>query len=90
MLQVLRRCGGSVKLVDVSSELSQLIRQPGLKRWKVCVCCDQLTIYLLSQNFEENICNINEQICSLPIHPKVLVCISSLRILLETMPSYIM
>ncbi|KAG5041150.1 hypothetical protein JHK85_013626 [Glycine max] len=34
-LQVLRRCGGSVKLVDVSSELSQLIRQPGLKRWKM-------------------------------------------------------
>ncbi|RZC12937.1 tRNA (cytosine(34)-C(5))-methyltransferase isoform C [Glycine soja] len=33
--EVLRRCGGSVKLVDVSSELSQLIRQPGLKRWKI-------------------------------------------------------
>ncbi|TKY60254.1 tRNA (cytosine(34)-C(5))-methyltransferase [Spatholobus suberectus] len=33
--EVLRRCGGSVKLVDVSSELPQLIRRPGLKRWKV-------------------------------------------------------
>ncbi|GAU19133.1 hypothetical protein TSUD_79560 [Trifolium subterraneum] len=32
---VLRRCGESVKLVDVSSELPQLIRRPGLKRWKV-------------------------------------------------------
>ena len=47
-------------------------------------------IFLRSQSFEENTCNINKQICSLPIHPKVLVCISSLRILLETMPSYIM
>jgi len=37
MLQVLRRCGGSVKLLDVSSELPQLIRRPGLKRWKVCL-----------------------------------------------------
>ncbi|KAK7306103.1 hypothetical protein VNO77_44023 [Canavalia gladiata] len=34
--EVLRRCGGSVVLVDVSSELPQLIRRPGLKRWKVC------------------------------------------------------
>ncbi|XP_004502409.1 uncharacterized protein [Cicer arietinum] len=34
--EVLRRCGGSVELVDVSSELPQLIRRPGLKRWKVC------------------------------------------------------
>ncbi|KEH20796.1 tRNA (cytosine(34)-C(5))-methyltransferase-like protein [Medicago truncatula] len=33
--EVLRRCGESVKLVDVSSELPQLIRRPGLKRWKV-------------------------------------------------------
>ncbi|RDX78380.1 tRNA (cytosine(34)-C(5))-methyltransferase, partial [Mucuna pruriens] len=33
--EVLRRCGGSVKLLDVSSELPQLIRRPGLKRWKV-------------------------------------------------------
>jgi multisite-specific tRNA:(cytosine-C5)-methyltransferase len=32
----LRRCGESVKLVDVSSELPQLIRRPGLKSWKVC------------------------------------------------------
>ncbi|KAE9610312.1 putative tRNA (cytosine(34)-C(5))-methyltransferase [Lupinus albus] len=33
--EVLRRCGGSVELVDVSSELPQLIRRPGLKSWKV-------------------------------------------------------
>ncbi|XP_061336578.1 uncharacterized protein LOC133283693 [Gastrolobium bilobum] len=34
--EVLRRCEGSIELVDVSSELPQLIRRPGLKRWKVC------------------------------------------------------
>ncbi|RZB73180.1 tRNA (cytosine(34)-C(5))-methyltransferase isoform A [Glycine soja] len=34
--EVLRRGGGSIELVDVSSELPQLIRRPGLKRWKVC------------------------------------------------------
>ncbi|BAT73408.1 uncharacterized protein HKW66_Vig0011380 [Vigna angularis] len=33
--EVLRRCGGSIELVDVSSELPQLIRRPGLKKWKV-------------------------------------------------------
>ncbi|XP_061344392.1 uncharacterized protein LOC133290324 [Gastrolobium bilobum] len=33
--EVLQRCGGSVKLLDVSSELPQLIRRSGLKRWKV-------------------------------------------------------
>nr|XP_027186091.1 tRNA (cytosine(34)-C(5))-methyltransferase-like [Cicer arietinum] len=33
--EVLRRCGGSVELVDVSSELPQLIRRSSLKRWKV-------------------------------------------------------
>ncbi|XP_020233288.1 tRNA (cytosine(34)-C(5))-methyltransferase [Cajanus cajan] len=33
--EVLRRCGGSVELLDVSSELPQLIRRPGLKKWKV-------------------------------------------------------
>lgn len=35
-LQILRRCGGSVELLDVSSELPQLVRRPGLKKWKVC------------------------------------------------------
>nr|XP_016440804.1 PREDICTED: tRNA (cytosine(34)-C(5))-methyltransferase-like [Nicotiana tabacum] len=29
------RCGGSVELVDVSGELPQLVRRPGLKKWKV-------------------------------------------------------
>ncbi|KAA8530822.1 hypothetical protein F0562_005553 [Nyssa sinensis] len=33
--EILRRCGGSIELVDVSSELPQLIRRPGLKKWKV-------------------------------------------------------
>ncbi|XP_042485041.1 RNA cytosine-C(5)-methyltransferase NSUN2-like isoform X2 [Macadamia integrifolia] len=33
--EILRRCGGSVELLDVSSELPQLIRRPGLKKWKV-------------------------------------------------------
>ncbi|KAL8265684.1 hypothetical protein R6Q59_003028 [Mikania micrantha] len=33
--EILRRCGDSVELVDVSSELPQLIRRPGLKCWKV-------------------------------------------------------
>ncbi|XP_054822027.1 uncharacterized protein LOC129320546 isoform X2 [Prosopis cineraria] len=33
--EILRRCGGSVELVDVSHELLQLVRRPGLKRWKV-------------------------------------------------------
>ncbi|KAI7738003.1 hypothetical protein M8C21_011343 [Ambrosia artemisiifolia] len=33
--EILRRCGDSVELVDVSSELPQLIRRPGLKSWKV-------------------------------------------------------
>ncbi|XP_060186199.1 uncharacterized protein LOC132615602 [Lycium barbarum] len=33
--EVLRRCGESVELVDVSSEIPQLVRRPGLKKWKV-------------------------------------------------------
>ncbi|XVF17295.1 hypothetical protein REPUB_Repub10bG0107400 [Reevesia pubescens] len=33
--EILRRCGGSVELVDVSDELPQLIRRPGLIKWKV-------------------------------------------------------
>ncbi|MQL73193.1 hypothetical protein Taro_005539, partial [Colocasia esculenta] len=33
--EVLRRCGSSVELLDVSAELPQLIRRPGLKKWKV-------------------------------------------------------
>ncbi|KAK4353914.1 hypothetical protein RND71_026108 [Anisodus tanguticus] len=34
VVEILRRCGGSVELVDVSSELPQLVRRPGLKKWK--------------------------------------------------------
>lgn len=37
LFQILRRCGDSVELVDVSAELPQLIRRPGLKSWKVCL-----------------------------------------------------
>lgn len=33
--EILRRCGDSVDLVDVSGELPQLVRRPGLKKWKV-------------------------------------------------------
>lgn len=33
--EILRRCGGTVELVDVSGELPQLVRRPGLKTWKV-------------------------------------------------------
>ncbi|KVI03160.1 Bacterial Fmu (Sun)/eukaryotic nucleolar NOL1/Nop2p [Cynara cardunculus var. scolymus] len=33
--EILRRCGDSVELVDVSTELPQLICRPGLKSWKV-------------------------------------------------------
>lgn len=36
-LQVLRRCEGTVELVDVSTELPQLARRPGLKKWKVSI-----------------------------------------------------
>ncbi|KAJ4714480.1 tRNA (Cytosine(34)-C(5))-methyltransferase [Melia azedarach] len=32
--EILRKCGGCVQLVDVSSELPQLVRRPGLKKWK--------------------------------------------------------
>ncbi|KAK6923360.1 SAM-dependent methyltransferase RsmB/NOP2-type [Dillenia turbinata] len=34
--EILRRCGGSVELVDVSNELPLLKRRPGLAQWKVC------------------------------------------------------
>lgn len=33
--EILRRCGGAIELIDVSSELPQLARRPGLKKWKV-------------------------------------------------------
>lgn len=34
--EVLRKCGGCVELLDVSSELPQLMRRPGHRKWKVC------------------------------------------------------
>jgi len=37
--KILRKCGGSVELVDVSSELPQLVRRPGVRKWKVCYFC---------------------------------------------------
>ncbi|KAG2644005.1 RNA cytosine C(5)-methyltransferase NSUN2-like [Panicum virgatum] len=33
--EILRRCGDSVELLDVSSELPELARRPGLSTWKV-------------------------------------------------------
>ncbi|KAJ3707327.1 hypothetical protein LUZ61_011032 [Rhynchospora tenuis] len=33
--EILRRCEGSVELLDVSNELAGLVRRPGLKTWKV-------------------------------------------------------
>ncbi|EFH45197.1 predicted protein, partial [Arabidopsis lyrata subsp. lyrata] len=33
--EILRRCGCSVELVDVSDKLPELIRRPGLTKWKV-------------------------------------------------------
>ncbi|KAF8012244.1 hypothetical protein BT93_I0394 [Corymbia citriodora subsp. variegata] len=33
--EILRRCGASVELVDVSRELPRLVRRPGLRKWKV-------------------------------------------------------
>ncbi|WCJ31923.1 RNA cytosine-C(5)-methyltransferase NSUN2 [Euphorbia peplus] len=33
--EILRKCEGSVELVDVSSDLPQLVRRPGLRKWKV-------------------------------------------------------
>ncbi|EPS58455.1 hypothetical protein M569_16359 [Genlisea aurea] len=33
--KVLRQCRGAIELLDVSGELPQLARRPGLKRWKV-------------------------------------------------------
>ncbi|CAN6679716.1 unnamed protein product [Malus baccata var. baccata] len=33
--EILRRGGGSVELIDVSSELPHLVRRPGLKKWKI-------------------------------------------------------
>ena len=33
--QILRRCGDSVELLDVSNELPELARRPGLSTWKV-------------------------------------------------------
>ncbi|KAM7529315.1 hypothetical protein LguiB_032725 [Lonicera macranthoides] len=33
--EILRRCEGSIELLDVSTELPQLVRRPGLKKWKV-------------------------------------------------------
>ncbi|XP_026391156.1 tRNA (cytosine(34)-C(5))-methyltransferase-like [Papaver somniferum] len=33
--EILRRCWGSVELLDVSTELPQLVRRPGIKSWKV-------------------------------------------------------
>ena len=33
--ELLERCGGAVELVDVSGEMTELKRLPGMKHWKV-------------------------------------------------------
>jgi len=33
--ELLERCGGAVELVDVSGEMTELRRLPGMKHWKV-------------------------------------------------------
>ncbi|KMT08571.1 hypothetical protein BVRB_6g138510 [Beta vulgaris subsp. vulgaris] len=33
--EILRRCGDSVELLDVSDVIPELVRRPGLKKWKV-------------------------------------------------------
>ncbi|CAN0859746.1 RNA cytosine C(5)-methyltransferase NSUN2 [Linum grandiflorum] len=33
--EILRKCGGSVELLDVSNERPDLVRRPGLRKWKV-------------------------------------------------------
>ncbi|KAL3845150.1 hypothetical protein ACJIZ3_002553 [Penstemon smallii] len=33
--EILRRCGGTIELMDVSTLLPQLVRRPGLKKWKI-------------------------------------------------------
>ncbi|KAL0543244.1 hypothetical protein IC582_018334 [Cucumis melo] len=33
--ELLRKSGGSLELIDVSNELPQLVRRPGLKKWRV-------------------------------------------------------
>jgi hypothetical protein len=35
--QILWRCGDSVELLDVSNELPELARRPGLSTWKVSI-----------------------------------------------------
>ena len=43
--EVIRQSGGSVELLDVSSEFPELKRRPGLKSWKVCDKGNYLTSY---------------------------------------------
>uniref|UniRef100_A0A804LSL7 SAM-dependent MTase RsmB/NOP-type domain-containing protein n=1 Tax=Zea mays TaxID=4577 RepID=A0A804LSL7_MAIZE len=42
--ELLRRSGNSVELLDVSSELPELVRRPGLSTWKVCVSISRYKI----------------------------------------------
>lgn len=47
-LQILRKCGGSLELVDVSGELPQLVRRPGIKKWKVSYWVLVLHFFLIN------------------------------------------
>lgn len=55
ILQILRKCEGSVELVDVSNEVPQLIRRPGLRKWKVSH--DSSESRLLDVSIENNTCS---------------------------------
>jgi multisite-specific tRNA:(cytosine-C5)-methyltransferase len=43
--EILRRCGDSVELLDVSNELPELVRRPGLSTWKVSVHFSESCIF---------------------------------------------
>lgn len=59
LVKILRRCGDSVELVDVSRELPQLVRRPGLRTWKVR-CCNQNYLFAF---FSCRICILTASFC---------------------------
>ncbi|KAG9451475.1 hypothetical protein H6P81_011440 [Aristolochia fimbriata] len=52
--EVLRKSGGSVELLDVSSLLPQLVRRPGLRKWKVRDKGVWLTSYRQLKSYRKN------------------------------------
>lgn len=47
IMQLLRRSGNSVELLDVSNELPELVHRPGLSTWKVLCAHFYIIPYLL-------------------------------------------